>query len=144
MPIIPVIRCSHFAASVTFYTRVLDFQWLDGDREFTDPCHGIFQRQGAVLFLSSYPGDGEYGQTVVVATDDVDALARKLRERGLRTPGDPGAPRAVHEGPSTRPGARASSTWTTPTATPSASSRAWRSRGAGSTSPHRRRRRVRR
>jgi catechol 2,3-dioxygenase-like lactoylglutathione lyase family enzyme len=99
MAIIPVIRCSHFGASVAFYTRVLDFQWLDGDREFTDPCHGILQREGAALFLSSYPGDGEYGQAVVVATDDVDALARKFRERGLRTPGDPGAPREVHEGP---------------------------------------------
>jgi catechol 2,3-dioxygenase-like lactoylglutathione lyase family enzyme len=29
----------------------------------------------------------------------VDALFRKFRERGLRTPGNPDAPEHVHEGP---------------------------------------------
>jgi hypothetical protein len=32
-------------------------------------------------------------------TDDVDALFRTFRMRGLKTPGNPEAPGAVHEGP---------------------------------------------
>ena len=36
---------------------------------------------------------------VVVTTDDVDAVFRKFRGRGLQTPGDPDAPQEVHAGP---------------------------------------------
>lgn len=49
------------------------------------------------LFLSSHRGDGEFGQAIVVLTEDVDALFRKFKERGLETPGNPDSP--VHEGP---------------------------------------------
>ena len=35
----------------------------------------------------------------MVSPDDVDARFRKLRRRGLQTPGNPEAPQAVHEGP---------------------------------------------
>jgi hypothetical protein len=54
---------------------------------------------GDLLFLSSHGGDGEFGQIVVITTPDVNAVFRKLRERGLQTPGDPDAPKQVHEGP---------------------------------------------
>ena len=47
----------------------------------------------------SHRGDGEFGQAIAVLTDDVDALFRKFRTRGLQTPGNPEAPTAVHEGP---------------------------------------------
>jgi hypothetical protein len=49
--------------------------------------------------LSSHRGHGEFGQAIAVLTDDVDALFRKFRARGLRTPGNPEAPTMVHEGP---------------------------------------------
>jgi len=71
------------------------------------------------LLLSSHSGDGEFGQVIVVTTDDVDAVFRKFRKRGLRTPGNPDAPECVHEGPvdqTIRLGARASFTWTIPMA----------------------------
>ena len=35
----------------------------------------------------------------VTATNDVDALFRSFRARGLQTPGTPDAPQEVHEGP---------------------------------------------
>jgi catechol 2,3-dioxygenase-like lactoylglutathione lyase family enzyme len=85
--------------ALSFYTSILDFERVDGDQSLDDPSFSILSRQGDLLFLSSHGGDGEFGQAIVVTTDNVDALFFKFRARGLRTPGDPEAPRAVHEGP---------------------------------------------
>jgi catechol 2,3-dioxygenase-like lactoylglutathione lyase family enzyme len=97
MAIIPTVRCSNMRQSLAFYTSVLDFELVGGDDELADPSFCVLSRDGGRLFLSSHRGDGEFGQAVVVATDNLDALFRKFRERGLRTPGKPDSP--VHEGP---------------------------------------------
>src|SRR5262245_57359409 len=99
MAIIPTVRCRSMRAALSFYTGVLDFERVDGDDTLDDPSFSVLARGGDRLFLSSHRGDGEFGQAVVVTTADVDALFRKFRDRGLATPGDPDAPRAVHEGP---------------------------------------------
>lgn len=97
MAIIPTVRCSKIRQSLTFYTSVLDFELVDGDDDLADASFCVLSREEGRLFLSSHRGDGEFGQAIVVTTDDLDALFRKFRERGLRTPGDPDSP--VHEGP---------------------------------------------
>jgi catechol 2,3-dioxygenase-like lactoylglutathione lyase family enzyme len=84
------------APSIEFYTRVLDFECVEG-RGDIDPSFSVLVREGAPLFLSSHGGDGGFGQAIVVATDDVDALFRKFVSRGLRTPDNADSP--VHEGP---------------------------------------------
>jgi catechol 2,3-dioxygenase-like lactoylglutathione lyase family enzyme len=99
MAIIPTVRCRNMRASLAFYTGVLDFVRVDGDDETDDPCFNDLARDGHHLYLSSHRGDGEYGQAIAVLVDDVDALFRAYRARGLKTPGNPDAPRAVHEGP---------------------------------------------
>ena len=99
MPVIPTVRCRRMEASLAFYTQVLDFERVDGDDETGDPSFSVLKREGSLLFLSSHRGDGEFGQAIAVLTDDVDALFRKYRARGLKTPGNPDAPRQVHEGP---------------------------------------------
>jgi catechol 2,3-dioxygenase-like lactoylglutathione lyase family enzyme len=86
-------------ASIAFYTKVLDFERIDGDDTTSDPSFSVLMREGAPLFLSSHRGDGEFGQAIAVLTEDIDALFRKFRMRGLQTPGNPEAPEAVHEGP---------------------------------------------
>jgi len=86
-------------ASLAFYTDVLDFERVEGDDDLADPCFSGLSRNGDRLLLSSHRGDGEFGQVIVVSTDDVDAVFRKFRKRGLRTPGNPDAPGHVHEGP---------------------------------------------
>jgi catechol 2,3-dioxygenase-like lactoylglutathione lyase family enzyme len=85
--------------SLAFYTGVLDFKRVDGDDGLDDPSFSVLSRDGDQLFLSSHRGDGEFGQAIAITTDNVDAVFRKFRERGLRTPGNPDAPRQVHEGP---------------------------------------------
>ena len=97
MTIIPTVRCSRMAASIAFYTQVLDFECVQGAPHEGDPSFCVLLREGDRLFLSSHGGDGEFGQAIVVLSDDVDALFRKFRERGLTTPGNPESP--VHEGP---------------------------------------------
>src|SRR5437868_1232615 len=99
MAIIPTVRCSRMEASLEFYTKVLDFERIDGDDDSSDPSFQVLVREGALLFLSSHRGDGSFGQAIAILTDDVDALFRKFRMRGLKTPGNPEAPTAVHEGP---------------------------------------------
>ena len=99
MAIIPTVRCRRMEVSLAFYTKVLDFECVDGGADEGDPSFSVLMREGAPLFLSSHGGDGEFGQAIVVSTDDVDVLFRKFRTRGLKTPGNPEAPRAVHEGP---------------------------------------------
>jgi catechol 2,3-dioxygenase-like lactoylglutathione lyase family enzyme len=86
-------------ASIAFYTKVLDFEWVDGDDDKSDPSFSVLMREGDSLILSSHNGDGTFGQAIVVSTDDVEALFRKFRARGLKTPGNPDAPKEVHEGP---------------------------------------------
>ena len=97
MAIIPTVRCSSMRKSLEFYTRILGFERIDGDDSPGDPSFAMLARGQDRLILSSHRGDGEYGQAIVVETDDVDAVFRALRERGLRTPGNPASP--VHEGP---------------------------------------------
>jgi catechol 2,3-dioxygenase-like lactoylglutathione lyase family enzyme len=99
MAIIPTVRCSNMQRSLAFYTTVLDFERVDGDDGTSDPSFSVLMREGAPIFLSSHGGDGEFGQAVAVLTNDVDAMFRKFQSRGLQTPGNPDAPRMVHEGP---------------------------------------------
>jgi catechol 2,3-dioxygenase-like lactoylglutathione lyase family enzyme len=99
MAIIPTVRCRNMKRSLAFYTGVLDFERVDGDDSLDDPSFHVLTREGGYLTLSSHTGDGEFGQCVIVTTTDVDAVFRTLRGRGLKSPGNPDAPQAVHEGP---------------------------------------------
>ena len=98
MSIIPTIRCRRMQTSIAFYTNVLDFQCVEHGGD-DDPSCSALMRGGALLLLSSHGGDGTFGQAIVVLTDNVDALFRKFRTRGLTTPGNSDAPGEVHEGP---------------------------------------------
>ena len=97
MAIIPTVRCRRMEISISFYTKVLDFECVE--RGDGDPSFSVLMRKDDSLFLSSHRGDGTFGQAIAVLVDDVDGLFRKFRTRGLKTPGNPDAPEHVHEGP---------------------------------------------
>lgn len=97
MAIIPTVRCSNMRRSLEFYTGLLGFERVGGDDTLDDPSFSLLSRAGDRLILSSHRGDGEYGQAIVIETEDVDGEFRTLLQRGLRSPGDPNSP--VHEGP---------------------------------------------
>jgi len=98
MAIIPTVRCSRMVASLAFYTGVLDFECVENGGE-NDPTFSVLLRDGAPMLLSSHRGDGEYGQAVVVTTDDIDGLFRKFRARGLQPRDDRHAQSPVHQAP---------------------------------------------
>ena len=100
MAIIPQIRCSRFAEAFNFYTKVLDFEYVDGDRPDgnNEGAFCVLSRDGDEIFLCNF--DGGTRSVVAIMTDDVDGLFRKFKARGLRTPGDPSVPaEEVHQGP---------------------------------------------
>ena len=98
MPIIPMVRCSNMMRSLKFYTEILDFKRIDGDEPPVDPCFSALSREGEQIWLSSHAGDGEFGQALVVLTNDVDALFEKLVGRGL-IPEQFGGGSEVHQSP---------------------------------------------
>jgi catechol 2,3-dioxygenase-like lactoylglutathione lyase family enzyme len=97
MAIVPTVRCKRIGPAVDFYTKVLDFDCVEGDDADSDPSFAVLSRAGELLFLSSHAGDGQFGQAVAILVDNVDELFRKFRSRGLQTPGDRNSP--VHDGP---------------------------------------------
>jgi catechol 2,3-dioxygenase-like lactoylglutathione lyase family enzyme len=96
MAIIPTVRCRDFKRSIEFYTRVLDFMRADGRGDSTEFGFAVLSRAGDLLFLSNGSGDGEFGQAIVVMTEDVDALWEKFLARGYVPPDSEGP---VHRGP---------------------------------------------
>lgn len=98
MAVVPVIRCRNMAVSLRFYREVLGFHCVEFCGE-ADPTFNVFMTDGDLLVLSSHSGDGEFGQAIMVTTTSVDVVARRVRARGLKTPGNPDAPQEVHEGP---------------------------------------------
>lgn len=97
--IIPCVRCSRFAEAVDFYTKILDFEYVGGDDpSAADAAFAVLAREGDEIFLCTF--DGGDRSVIAIITDDVDALFRKFRARGLETPGDPEAPaEEVHQQP---------------------------------------------
>jgi catechol 2,3-dioxygenase-like lactoylglutathione lyase family enzyme len=96
--IIPQIRCRRLADAVDFYTRILDFDYVEGDDPKGAEGFCVLRRGGDLVFLCSY--DGGDRSIVAIMTDDVDADFRKFRARGLQTPGNPDVPaEEVHQGP---------------------------------------------
>jgi catechol 2,3-dioxygenase-like lactoylglutathione lyase family enzyme len=100
MAIIPQIRCSDFRRAFEFYTKILDFEYVEGDDAVSarDAAFCVLAREGDQVFLCNF--DGGTRSVIAVLTDDVDGVFRKLRARGLQTPGNPNVPaEEVHQGP---------------------------------------------
>jgi len=97
MAIIPSIRCRRLSEAFEFYTTILDFEYVEGDDPHTDGGFCVLGREGDLIFLSDH--DGGTRSVIAVMVEDVDAVFRKFRARGLRTPGNPDPPEEVHQGP---------------------------------------------
>ncbi|MBI3567987.1 MAG: ACT domain-containing protein [Gemmatimonadetes bacterium] len=83
---IPVLHVSSSVAAEEFYCDRLGFERLFAYRPIAgdpDPCYLGVARDGAVLHLSSFGGDGVAGNVVFVRVDDVDALHAELVAAGV-------------------------------------------------------------
>jgi Uncharacterized protein conserved in bacteria len=82
---IPLLHVSAASAAIGFYCGQLGFSLDFANRPggVDDPCYMGMSRDGVQLHLSSFPGDGVPGGVVTIRVDDVDALHRELRSRGV-------------------------------------------------------------
>lgn len=80
---IPVLHVSSSMAAEQFYCAGLGFQQRFAyrpDEGRADPCYMGLVRDGVLLHVSSFPGDGVANFIV----DDVDALHEEFRNKGVR------------------------------------------------------------
>ncbi len=88
MAIEPTIKCSDISRSLDFYTRVLDFVIVlapDPDPTAFMSKYSLLEREGSRVHLSSYGGDGVFGNVIYVRVDDIDPLYTQFVANGLRT-----------------------------------------------------------
>ena len=86
MSIEPFIRCSDIAASLLFYTEVLDFRLRlapDPDPQAFLSKYALLERQGSLVHLSAHAGDGAFGSLNYIRVDRLDELYRRFASRGL-------------------------------------------------------------
>lgn len=83
---IPVLHVSNAAKAEGFYCGQLGFTRrfaTRADETRHDPCYMGLSRDGALLHVSSFPGDGVSGGVVMLFVEDVDALHRELVNKGV-------------------------------------------------------------
>ncbi|WP_233840383.1 VOC family protein [Dyella sp. 2HG41-7] len=95
--LIPILNVRDIAEAIRFYTGILDFQVA-----FAWPVESAIyaglNRGTDELHLALAPPDRRYGHgSAMVLCDDVDALFKSFRARGLAVPSRPESP--VHEAP---------------------------------------------
>lgn len=84
---IPVLRVKGASPAEEFYCRRLGFSLRSAyrsDDAVPDPCYMVLTREGAMLHVSSFPGDGTPGSVVFLPVEDLDALHAELVGRGVR------------------------------------------------------------
>lgn len=83
---IPVLHVSNSAAAEEFYCNLLGFRQTFIYRPFggPDPCYMGLTRDGAVLHVSSFSGDGVSGGVVFLLVEDVDELHMELAAKGMQ------------------------------------------------------------
>jgi catechol 2,3-dioxygenase-like lactoylglutathione lyase family enzyme len=80
---IPVLRVADYPRAKIFWTETMGFRL--GEEGGDPPRFGIFHRDDATVFVDAWHGADEKpspGWRAYLHTDDVDALAAALAERG--------------------------------------------------------------
>jgi len=84
--VIPVLHVSNAAQAEQFYCAGLGFKKrfsYRADESRADPCYMGLARDGVVLHVSSFSGDGVAGGVVNLLVDDVDALYAEFKAKGI-------------------------------------------------------------
>lgn len=97
MNIVPLLKCNNMKESVEFYTTILDFKHIGTWPDQGEATYSILTRQECELHLSSFSGDGVFGNVAIVLINDIDELFDRYLKRGLDTLAKKDSP--VHQGP---------------------------------------------
>ena len=73
---IPLLHTSDPVSAEHFYCDQLGFKKTFSYRPFGEsgPCYFGIIRDGVMIHISSFPGDGKAGNAIVLVVDNVDAL----------------------------------------------------------------------
>ena len=83
---VPVLHVSDSKQAESFYGPKLGFTQAFAyrpDAARADPCYMGFSRDGVMLHVSSFSGDGVSGGVAVLYVEDVDALHRELTAKDV-------------------------------------------------------------
>jgi uncharacterized glyoxalase superfamily protein PhnB len=83
---IPVLHVTDAKHAAQFYCAGLGFEKrfeYHADPQLRNPCYIGLARDGVVLHVSSFSGDGVAGGVACLLVDDVDALHAQLVSRGV-------------------------------------------------------------
>lgn len=83
---VPVLHVSSSEQAESFYGTKLGFAQTFAyrpDEARADPCYMGFSRDGVLIHVSSFSGDGVSGGVAVLFVGDVDALHRELVAKGV-------------------------------------------------------------
>lgn len=83
---IPVLRVSDAQDAAQFYCASLGFEKrfeYHADPMLKNPCYIGLARDGVVLHVSSFSGDGTAGGCAILLVDDVDALHDEFVSRNV-------------------------------------------------------------
>lgn len=94
MKVVPIMHCRDMAASISFYTELLDFKIKYRGTSTSDPVITIINGNAEIQLSVC---DGAFGNPVNIIVDEVDSLFKKYIARGLDTSKKEGSP--VHQGP---------------------------------------------
>jgi len=81
---IPVLHVSSSTAAEQYYCSGLGFKHQFAyrpDEPHADPCYMGLERDGVVIHISSFPGDGKSGGAAAFIVDDLDPLHAEFLER---------------------------------------------------------------
>lgn len=85
---IPLLRVRSASAVDRFYCGKLGFRVLSTYRprsDAADPAYCVLARDGALVHVSSFPGDGAIGHVVTISVDDIEGLFDELIAAGIDT-----------------------------------------------------------
>ena len=97
MRVIPVMYCRDMTQSLSFYTRVLDFEHVGTWPPKGSPSYSVIKKEDIEINLSSHRGDGVSGNVVIVEVENIDHLFENFLQRGLDTSIKKDSP--VHQAP---------------------------------------------
>jgi uncharacterized glyoxalase superfamily protein PhnB len=84
---VPVLHVSDSKQAESFYGPKLGFTLTFAyrpDETRADPCYMGFSRDGVLIHVSSFSGDGASGGVVSLFLDEIDALHRELVAKGVQ------------------------------------------------------------
>ncbi len=82
MRVIPVMQCRDMTQSLSFYTRILDFEHVGTWPPKGSPSYSVVKKEDIEINLSTHRGDGVAGNVVIIEVRDIDTFVQKIFSTG--------------------------------------------------------------